>query len=136
MKDGITNDEGTLRVERVGAARRGEIKVAVTHKTDFESRVMPNDFKGFLPQDPGQNCPEQYPGAVDAESAVPDPLGEPLSIREVARLIGCSPWSIRHRYLAAGLPHFRTGHVGKLVFFRNQVVNWLLDEQRKGGPVL
>lgn len=74
----------------------------------------------------GQSCPEHYPQASDT-------LGEPLSILEVARLIGCSAWTIRHRYLPQGLPHFRSGPAGKLVFFRNQVVAWILQQQQKGG---
>lgn len=61
-----------------------------------------------------------------------DRLGEPLSIKQVARLIGCSPWSIRQRYLGRGLPHFRLDPKGKLIFYRNQVVQWLLRQQ-KGG---
>jgi hypothetical protein len=62
-----------------------------------------------------------------------DLLGEPLSIREVADLIGCSPWTVRHRYLTDGLPHFRTGPTGKLIFYKNQVIRWLLDQQKGGA---
>jgi hypothetical protein len=58
-------------------------------------------------------------------------LGEPLSILEVARLIGCSTWTVRNRYLPQGLPHFRSGPTGKLVFYRNQVVRWILQQQKK-----
>jgi hypothetical protein len=61
-----------------------------------------------------------------------DRLGEPLTIKQVARVIGCSPWSIRQRYLGRGLPHFRLEPKGKLIFYRNQVVQWLLRQQ-KGG---
>jgi hypothetical protein len=62
-------------------------------------------------------------------------LGEPLSIREVAALLGCSVWSVRQRLLPNGLPHFRSGPSGKLVFFRQQVVAWILAQQgqMKGG---
>src|SRR5262249_15215225 len=34
------------------------------------------------------------------------PLGIPLNITEVARLIGCSPWSVRQTLIPQGLPHF------------------------------
>jgi len=60
-------------------------------------------------------------------------LGEPMTIREVASLIGCSPWSVRQTLLRQGLPYWRSGPSGKLVFYHNQVVRWLLrqQEQRK-----
>jgi hypothetical protein len=64
-----------------------------------------------------------------------DDLGLPLTIGEVARLIGCSVWTVRQRCLPSGLPHFRLGRTGKLVFYRNQVVHWILENQKqqKGG---
>ena len=65
-------------------------------------------------------------------SSLPDPLGEPLTIADVARLLGCSVWSVRQRYLPSGLPHFRIGKIGRLTFFRNQVVHWILDKQTQG----
>jgi hypothetical protein len=69
-------------------------------------------------------------------NSLPDnrnPLGSPLSIREIAELVGCSPWTIRQRYMPQGLPHFRSGPQGKLVFFRDQVIRWILERQQKGG---
>ena len=60
-------------------------------------------------------------------------LGEPLGIREVARLVGCSPWTVRCVLLRQGLPHFRAGANGKLIFYRDQVVRWILHSQKKGG---
>ena len=62
-----------------------------------------------------------------------DPLGAPLSIRAVASMLGCSPWTIRQRHIPDGLPHFRSGPNGKLIFFRDQVVAWILERQQKGG---
>ena len=62
-----------------------------------------------------------------------DALGEPLSIREVAALIGCSVWTVRQRLLPLGLPHFRIGDTGKLTFYRNQVVKWILEKQIQEG---
>src|SRR5579863_5745221 len=61
-----------------------------------------------------------------------DPLGKPLSIREVAELIGCSAWTVRQRHIPRGLPCFRSGPAGKIHFYRNQVVAWILRQQ-KGG---
>ena len=84
--------------------------------------------------DPGQSCPKRYPHPEDTmRSALTEPLGEPLSIREAAGLIGCSPWTVRQRYLPAGLPHHRLTPNGKLIFYRNQIIRWLLRQQQKGG---
>jgi hypothetical protein len=65
-------------------------------------------------------------------STAPDILGEPLAITEVARLIGCSVWTVRQRYLPSGLPYFRIGKTGKITFYRNQVVAWILENQTAG----
>jgi hypothetical protein len=94
----------------------------------FDSGTKPADSLGFPNDSLGQSYPQHYPQARDA-------LGEPLSIREVARLIGCSAWTVRHCYLPQGIPHLRSGPAGKLIFFRNQVVAWILQQQkqRKGG---
>lgn len=82
----------------------------------------------------GQNCPSQYPQSDDPDSSeIPESLGVPLSIQEVAALIGVSVWTVRHRYLPAGIPYFRTKPQGKLIFYKNQIIHWLLTEQRKGG---
>src|SRR5271169_4660537 len=71
----------------------------------------------------GQNCPpccpQHCPHPRDSEDdSVLEPLGKPLSITEVALLIGVSVWTLRHRYLAAGLPYFRVGPTGKLLFYK------------------
>jgi hypothetical protein len=92
----------------------------------FENGAKPAEILGFLQDSVGQSCPQHYP-------QVRETLGEPMTIREVARLIGCSTWTVRHRYLPQGLPHLRSGPMGKLVFYRNQVVTWILQQQRKGG---
>lgn len=61
-------------------------------------------------------------------------LGEPLAIDEVARLLGCSVWTIRQCYLRQGLPYLQASRRGKLVFFREQVIAWIQKRQRaKGG---
>jgi hypothetical protein len=84
------------------------------------------DFLGFSSELPGQRYPHHYPRPEDA-------LGEPLTIREAAKLLGCSPWTVRHSYLPKGLPHLRSGPMGKLIFYRAQVVRWILERQKKGG---
>jgi hypothetical protein len=71
------------------------------------------------------HCPRQCPHAGEA-----DPLGPPLSICEAAHLIGCSPWTVRQKYLPLGLPHFRVGSTGKLIFYTNQIIRWIENQQK------
>ena len=92
----------------------------------FPQESKPLDSEGFSTEHRGQSYPEHYPQANDA-------LGEPLTIRQVAQVLGCSPWTVRHSYLPKGLPHLRSGRLGKLIFYRNQIVRWILQHQRKGG---
>lgn len=81
----------------------------------------------------GQCYPQRCPPLFEHASAeLREPLGTPLSIKEAATLIGCSAWTIRQRYLPAGLPHHRLAPNGKLIFYRNQIIRWLLTEQQKG----
>jgi hypothetical protein len=95
-------------------------------KSGLDDREKPLDSLSFSHEDRGQRYPQQYPQSSDA-------LGDPLTIRDVARLIGCSPWTVRHSYLPKGLPHMRSGRLGKLIFYRAQVVRWILQHQQKGG---
>jgi|SRR5579863_7706494 len=87
-------------------------------------RLSPARFGHSSPQ----HCPSQCPPPEERET-----LGAPLSIRGVAALIGCSPWTVRQKYLPMGLPHFRVGSTGKLTFYKNQITRWLLAQQEKGG---
>jgi hypothetical protein len=72
--------------------------------------------------------PERVPEVVMNEKELI--LGEPMGIRAVAMLIGCSPWSVRQSLLPQGLPHWRSGPSGKLIFYRDQVVRWLIAQQQ------
>lgn len=84
-----------------------------------------NDEHEVAALDP-QHYPLQYNSA----------LGEALDIAEVAKLLGCSPWTVRQKYLRQGLPHIRTCAGGRFVFFREQVIAWILKRQQiqqKGG---
>lgn len=58
-------------------------------------------------------------------------LGEPLTVKQVAVLVGCSVWTVRQRLIPSGLPHFRTRPSGRLTFFREQVVSWVLEQQNQ-----
>jgi hypothetical protein len=60
-------------------------------------------------------------------------LGTPMNIRQVARLIGCSPWTVRQKHIPSGLPYFRSAASGRLIFYHDQVVRWILRQQAKGG---
>ncbi len=74
-----------------------------------------------------------YGRARDENHVSDDPLGEPMTIRQVACLLGCSVWTVRHRHLRAGLPSFRHGTTTKFVFYRKQVVQWILENQKQKG---
>ena len=61
-------------------------------------------------------------------------LGDAMTINQVAQLVGCSSWTVRNKLVPAGLPHFRSSPSGKLTFFHEQVVAWILARQQtKGG---
>jgi excisionase family DNA binding protein len=70
-------------------------------------------------------------GLVGASSRPALPLGEPLRIRDVAEMLGCSPWTVRQTLIPRGLPHFRFGASGRLTFYRDQVIRWI--EIQQGG---
>ncbi len=82
---------------------------------------------GGLGQHYPKPCPQQ-PAATDSMAR----LGPPLDIRQVAILVGSSPWSIRNKWIPRGLPHFRLGASSKLIFYTNQVVAWI-ERQQQGG---
>jgi hypothetical protein len=74
------------------------------------------------------------PAGSEARSATRgDDLGDALNIQQVAALIGCSPWTVRNTLMPKGLPCFRAGANGRLIFYRHQVVRWLLRQQRLQG---
>lgn len=96
------------------------------YKAGFEEADKPLDSLSFPRESLGQCYPQENPRGGD-------PLGEALTIRQVAKLLGCSDWTVRHAYMPRGLPYLRSGPMGKLIFYRNQVVQWILQHQRKGG---
>jgi predicted site-specific integrase-resolvase len=59
-----------------------------------------------------------------------------MTIEEVAALLGCSPWTVRQRYLRQGLPHLQASARGKLIFFREQIIAWVEKRQRQKGGTL
>jgi hypothetical protein len=85
----------------------------------------------FSPTELGHSSPQPCPPPCPQPGEA-NPLGSPLSISDVAKLIGCSTWTIRQKYLPLGLPHFRPSPTGKLLFYKTQVIRWLIRRQ-KGG---
>jgi len=76
------------------------------------------------PKATGATCAPQTPGKASSE------LGPPLSIRQVAHLIGCCPWTVRQKWIPKGMPHVRTaGASGKFIFFEREVIAWLRKQQ-------
>jgi hypothetical protein len=82
---------------------------------------------GSLPRE----WPAESPGVLPTAQHA---LGRPLDINQVADLIGCSPCTVRRKFLAIGLPHFRCTASSKLIFYEAQVVSWIAKRQKsKGG---
>ena len=107
-------------------------------KSGFGRGAKGTENLDFSPGRLGQSCPQQYPhlAGADASVANSDVLGQPMNIGQVAALLGCSVWTVRQRYLPYGLPHFRIGSAGKFLFYRNQIVRWILEKQKqKGGEI-
>ena len=104
------------------------------HKSRFGNRGNSAESLELSGVSPGQSDPRHYPYRDEAgKSFDGSPLGEPITIEEVAVLLGCSAWTVRQRYLPQGLPHLRASATGKFVFFREQVIHWILKRQGKGG---
>jgi predicted DNA-binding transcriptional regulator AlpA len=78
---------------------------------------------------PGQ-LPEKSPAVLPARASE---IGRPMDIKEVARLIGCSPCTVRRKFLRAGLPHLRCTASSKLIFYEAQVVAWIAKRQKHQG---
>jgi AraC-like DNA-binding protein len=104
----------------------GEIRTVKMTQVKFGENAEAQQFQGVGADQPRAELPVAEPVA---EKRAADALGEALTIRQVARLLGCSVWTVRQRYLVRGLPYFRIGSIGKLVFYRAQVTRWILEQQ-------
>ncbi len=107
----------------------------------FAENAKAAENLSFSPVPLGQRYPHQNPQPCPhpesrAQDEIDDPMGKPMSIREVAKILGCSEWTIRQQYLPRGLPHFRLSPAGKLLFFHNQIVRWVLEIQRQKGGMI
>jgi hypothetical protein len=112
----IASDEGAAGAMRIGNFT--EVK--------FSENEEAQQKKGVLADPPRAELPVGKPAG---RRPTDDPLGEPLTILEVSELLGCSTWTVRNRHLRRGLPYFRSGGTGKLVFYRSQITRWILDQQ-------
>ena len=111
---------------------------ARTTRKPARSRAFPAPplgqcWPGHWPGQPGPNFGQggPFPGPPGA-GQLPVKLGPPLDVRGVAALIGCSPWTVRQTLIPRGLPHFRFKASGRLVFYRDQVIRWI-ENQQQGG---
>ena len=102
----------------MGAGRMTEVK--------FPENAEAQQYQGVWADPPRATLPVGKPAANRPDN---DPLGEALTVHEVSRLLGCSAWTVRNRHLKRGLPHFRIGGTGKLVFYRSQITRWILEQQ-------
>jgi hypothetical protein len=108
-------------------------------------RPDPARFQGLPAPSLGQHWPMAWPGQpgpflreqgpfCGPPGAAPErcalALGKPLSVAEVAGLIGCSPWTVRQTLIPRGLPHFRFKANGRLVFYQDQVIRWIENQQQ------
>ena len=135
---------------------------ASTPKARIAKRAKPQCLQPFLPTSLGQcspsHCPAQpgaflrEPGAILSHAASAagnkaagdrgvedkvvcdraEALGQPLDIAKVAKLIGCSPWTVRQTLIPRGLPYFRFKASGRLIFYEAQVIRWI-ENQQQGG---
>ena len=100
----------------------------------FGSNRNDRDSLDFAAPGLGQSYPQHCPPPEEKpECPSIDPLGPPMTIRAVAAMLGCSVWTVRQRFLPLGLPHLRISRSGKLTFYRNQVVRWVLARQKQKG---
>ena len=92
-------------------------------------------LKGLCPE---QHCPRhcpplqglsEGPKSTARSSAKNASLGRPVSLKQAAELIGCSPWTVRQRLIPLGLPYVRFAASGKLIFYTNQIAAWILKLQ-------
>ena len=99
------------------------------HLSDFQAISLGQCGPGHWPGQPGPFKGQRV--SIPCPSG-PSELGPPLDITQAARLIGCSPWTVRQTLMPRGLPFFRLGASGKLIFYSDQVVRWI-ENQQKGG---
>ena len=99
------------------------------HLSDFSAISLGQCGPGHWPGQPGPSRGQIAPIPCPPGSSM---LGPPLDIHQAAHLIGCSPWTVRQTLIPRGLPFFRLGASGKLIFYSDQIVRWI-ENQQEGG---
>jgi hypothetical protein len=117
-----------------GATRRAGVSGFTMNSSPIFLTRFPRG-PGRIKPGPSSLRPESMALSKSASGPSSQDIGLPLGIREVAQLLGYSPWSVRQRLIPLGLPHFRCGPRGKFIFYRNAVLSWLEDQQREGAGV-
>src|SRR5437879_1841844 len=80
---------------------------SVLRKSGFRSAANHSELLNFTRNSLGHSCPQGCPPLLDSIiGGDAEALGTPLSIREAAGLIGCSPWTVRQKLIPSGLPVF------------------------------
>jgi len=126
IRSGILADTRAVGKTRKLARLRGFPLPSLGHRWPMARPTQP----GPIPREPGAfPCPPSGPCAPPLHME----LGEPLSISQVAELIGCSPWTVRQALIRRGIPHFRFTASGRLIFYRDQIIRWIEDQQQQGG---
>lgn len=110
--------------------RSGSVRGQEGHRSDFARIGNAAETLDFSELRLGQRNPEHYPQHCPHRESAPSRLGEPMDIEDVAELLGCSVWTVRQRYLPEGLPHIRASARGRFIFFREQVIDWILNRQK------
>jgi hypothetical protein len=118
----IERNDNFNKSAKADSHRRTELGKAVDSKSlKTESETAPAV---------GQLSPHSCPRPKEAASGE---LGPPMNVKQVAEMIGCSPWSVRQTLIPRGLPHVRLAPRGRIVFFQKQVEDWLLRMQKLQG---
>jgi hypothetical protein len=132
-----------IKLPNLGIKRRS----ASAPKARLGQTAKPAELRAFPALSLGQRRPSHCPGQPGPFLREQGPLslppgsdfgpfgsrlGMPLNIGEVARLIGCSPWTVRQTLIPRGLPHFRFKASGRLIFYRDQVIRWIQTQQQGG----
>ena len=122
-----------IKVERASTpkARTGEKRKSAQTQA-FSPLCLGQGYPGYCPDQPGPSVrePGPFPGRPKAAPGLSvGSLGPPLAIKQVAKLIGCSPWTVRQTLMPRGLPFFRFKASGRLTFYESQVIRWIENQQ-------
>jgi hypothetical protein len=91
----------------------------------FGDSEKPFNSQGFLSESLGQSYPHHYPQGDEPSANRFRSRG-----RRCDRLLGLDG---APSLPAAGTAALPSGPAGKFVFFRKQVIAWILQQQKKGG---